>query len=428
MKILNTLSQKLLSKKQNALLFSSSIGVLIFLCSKDFGMLQDNVLFCSKMGKELYENSLFNWTMPDTFNPDHPAFIGFLLALSWKIFGKSLFISHLVMLPFIIGVFYQLILVLKFYFDKLSHQLLAFLFIIIDPTFSVQFVLVNPEIIIIFFFLLAFNSLIKSNNKLLFTGFFFLSITTFRGMILFAGFFIYDILYQLIVSKKNINNSLLNKKTIIYALASSSGAIFVVWRLLTKGWLQTHPNSPWKSLWRFADFKTFIRNIALLIHKYVDFGRVFFLSFLLITIFTYGKKNWKNQKNMNVILVAISSVIFVIIASIFSTNFFGHRYFIVSAIFLSILTLSILFNHINNKKVIFSILFIGLLTGNLWIYPREIAQRRGATLAHTPYHSLRKEAIKYLDTQKIEIKNIARFFSNYTTIGDIDLNGDFKMF
>ena len=54
-------------------------------------MFWDNVLFASKMGNQLYYNDLFNWTMPDSFDPGHPPFLGFLLAITWKIFYRVFF-------------------------------------------------------------------------------------------------------------------------------------------------------------------------------------------------------------------------------------------------------------------------------------------------------------------------------------------------
>ena len=49
------------------------------------------------------------------------------------------------------------------------------------------------------------------------------------------------------------------------------------------------------------------------------------------------------------------------------------------------------------------LLLAGLISGNLWIYPRNIAQGWDATLAHVPYYNLRIEAINYLDKNNIEI-------------------------
>ena len=76
------------------LLISIGVGTFLFIISYDFGMFWDNVLFASKMGNEIYNNGFFDWTMPNEFDPGHPPFLGALLAIFWKIFGHSLWISH----------------------------------------------------------------------------------------------------------------------------------------------------------------------------------------------------------------------------------------------------------------------------------------------------------------------------------------------
>ncbi|NVJ88865.1 MAG: hypothetical protein HWD82_05440 [Flavobacteriaceae bacterium] len=111
-----------------------------------------------------------------------------------------------------------------------------------------------------------------------------------------------------------------------------------------------------------------------------------------------------------------------------ATNSFGHRYFIVSFIVLNLLVFKIVEVNFKSKKVIYALLFLGLITGNLWIYPKNISQGWDATLGHTPYHSLRLEAINYLDNNNITINEVATFFPNYQTINTIDLSGDFRTF
>ena len=156
-------------------------GIAVFLVSKNYGMFWDNVLFASKMGTHLYENSLFNWNIPNSFDPGHPPFLGFLLAVFWKIFGYNLWVSHLLMLPFIIGFLYQLYEFVSYFVKKELFKILAFLLLIANPTVAASFVLVNPEIIILFFFFLAINGLLKQKNTLKFIGLFFLSIVSYRA-------------------------------------------------------------------------------------------------------------------------------------------------------------------------------------------------------------------------------------------------------
>ena len=413
-------------KKKNFLFIL--LGVCIFFLSKSNGMFWDNVLFASKMGNHLFDNSIFNWTIPNEFDPGHPPFLGFLLAISWKILGHKLWVSHLLILPFTIGVFYQLYKLISYFVEEKKFQILAFLLIIVDPTLSSQFVLVNPEVIIIFFFFLTLNGLLFNQKKIKFIGLLFLSIISFRSMMLLGGFFLFDVINTLYIKKEKLTTILNIKFLLFYILGSLPGILFVTWRLLTKGWLQTHPDSPWAALWQIATPKIFIKNLLTLVHRYLDFGRIFIFLILIISLFSFGKKIIKSTKNKQLLLISITSVIFIIIAVLFSTNAFGHRYFIVSFCSLNLLTFSIIKEFYSKKKLIYSLLFIGLISGNLWIYPKSISQGWDATLAHVPYHSLRMNAIGYLDENEIKISEVASFFPNYTTLDLIDFSGDKRSF
>lgn len=418
----------LFETKRNRLLSFCVMGILIFLASNQNGMFWDNILFASKMGNQLYYNSIFDWTMPNSFDPGHPPFLGFLLAASWKIFGHTLMVSHFVILPFIIGFFYQLFKFISYFIDNIQLQFLAFILIIIDPTISTSFVLVNPEIIINFFFFLAINGILFKSKAQKFIGLLFLSIVTFRSMMLFGGVFLFEIFNKIFIKKEKLKSILNLRFLIIYIIGCIPGVLFVVWRLTTKGWLQTHPDSPWAGYWHFADFEFFIRNCIVLIWRYLDFGRVFIFLFLILSLILFGKKIFKSTKNKQLVLLGITSVIIIIITVLIATNAFGHRYFIVSYIAFILLAFNILQKFYHRKKLIYILLCIGLLTGNLWMYPKNLSQGWNATLGHLPYHSLRLEAIDYLNKNNINIEEVASFFPNYNNLDYIDFNGDKRSF
>ena len=387
-------------------------------------MFWDNVLFASKMGNELYANSIFNWTMPDSFDPGHPPFLGFLLALFWKILGHKLWVSHLLMLPFVIGFFFQLYEFILYFVKEQRVAFFAFLLVIADPTVATTLVLVNPEIIILFFFFLAINGILKRKNNLKFIGLFFLSIITFRSMMLFAGIFIFDIVNSLFIYRKKLKSFFNLKFLLFYLLASLPAFVFITWRLATKGWLQTHPNSPWAGLWQIASPEIFFKNCVVLIWRYLDFGRVFIFLFLLISLLRFGKKIVKSTKNKQLLAISICAVIFIVFISLFATNTFGHRYFTVAYIGFILFSFLLIAEFYKSKKIIYFFLFVGLLSGNLWIYPKKTSQGWDATLAHVPYHSLRLEAIDYLNKEAIKIEEVASFFPNYTTLDLIDNTGN----
>ena len=403
-------------------------GIAVFLVSKNYGMFWDNVLFASKMGTHLYENSLFNWNIPNSFDPGHPPFLGFLLAVFWKIFGYNLWVSHLLMLPFIIGFLYQLYEFVSYFVKKEQFKILAFLLLIANPTVAASFVLVNPEIIILFFFFLAINGLLKQKYTLKFIGLFFLSIVSYRSMMLFAGIFLFDVLNNLFINRKKIKTILNLNFLLFYFSASIPAFLFVSWRLATKGWLQTHPDSPWVGLWQFASLKVFFKNCVVLVWQYLDFGRIFIFLFIIISFFFFGKKIVKPLKNKELLLLSICSVLSIVVVSLLATNSFGQRYFLVSYVGFILLSFLILIENYKSKKIIYAILFFGLISGNLWVYPKKIPQGWDATLAHIPYHSLRLKAIKYLDSENIKIENVATFFPNINTIHNIDLSKDQRKF
>lgn len=416
--------KKAIHSRHFPLFISTFLGLLFLWISYDYGMFWDNVLFASKMGNHLFENGLFDWTMPNDIDPGHPPFLAFLLAIVWKLFGHTLWSSHVLMLPFISGVIYQLY---RFTNHYVHHKKLAYLgglLMLADPTLMTSLVLVNPETIIIFFFFLAINGVLYKKNHWKFTGLFFLSFISFRSMMIFAGLFLFDILNQSFIHRKKIKESINYEVLKYYFFAAIPGISYVIWRLVTKGWLQTHSESPWASLWHFASIKDFFHNVLVLMWRYVDFGRIFIFLFLMLTFWFLKKKIWQNNSIKQLLLLAISSVGFVIITVLLSTNSFGHRYFIISYSCFILIAFLIVLEFKRYKRGIFILLWLGLISGNLWIYPEKISQGWDATLAHTPYHQLRKEAIKFLDFEEIDFKQVGTFFPNYNTIDEIDFTND----
>lgn len=416
--------EKLLSIKRNRLLFFSSLSLGIFLFSYDFGLFWDNVLFASKLGNHLYYNHIFNWIIPNAFDSGHPPFLGFLLAVLWKIFGHHLWVAHLVMLPFTFGFFYQLFKFVFYFTKSYTRSFFGFLLIIIDPTLSAQLIIVNPEIIILFFFFLAINAILYKNNLLKVIALLFLSLISLRSMMICSGIFLFDVLNNLIIHKKR---PVLTLKFILnYIIGSIPGVLYLLWRYIEKGWFLTHDNSPWANNHQFVNLKLFIRNGIVLIQRYADFGRIVLLFFLIFSFVKFHKKILKQYQQL--VLLAFLPISVVLILSLLSTNPFGHRYFIISYIVLNLMVFLILIHFYKKRKALYILFVLALITGNLWIYPKKIAQGWDASLAHVPYYTLRDQAIKYLDNENIPIEKTASFFPNLCTIDEVDLNNDQRRF
>ena len=136
------------------------------------------------------------------------------------------------------------------------------------------------------------------------------------------------------------------------------------------------------------------------------------------------KKESLFNKYKNIFFVVFGLLIFLVSKNyemfwdtvLFASNTIEHRYFTVSYIGFIIFSFLLIAEFYKSKKKNYFFLFIGFLSENLCIHTKKIAQGWHATLAHVPYHSLRLEAIDYLNKEGIKIEEVASFFPNCTTL------------
>ena len=401
------------------------LSVLIVLSSLSVGVFWDNVLFASKIGNHLFENGIFNWDLPTYLDSGHPPFLATLMALGWTLFGKSLSVSHWIMLPFVFGLLWQLYVFVSSFVENKYLQIWAFLLVLADPTLLSQLVLISPEVNQLFFFFLALNATFKNNTYYKVIALVFLGIVSFRGMMLCAGIFIIDLLIHLIINKKSIKSFFTKRIFFEYLIGALPAVIFITWSLTSKGWLLTHQGSPWASSWNYVTLNDLLRNILVLVQRYIDFGRL--AVFILVIIGLYMNRKTINKNIVTLLLIFLFSTFIIVISSLMSTNTMGHRYFIPSYLTLALISF-LLIQQFKFRKIIYVGLLASLISGNLLVYPDAFSQGWDSSLAHLPYWNLRKNAIEFMDENEIDINKTATFFPNYTAIDNIELNGDKRSF
>ncbi|QZE14861.1 hypothetical protein K4L44_03095 [Halosquirtibacter laminarini] len=334
------------------------------------------------------------------------------------------------MLPFVLGVLWQLFSFVEFFVKEKYLKIAAFLLVISDPTLGSQFALVSPEIIQIFFFFLALNSLLYQRKQLQTIGLFFLGIVTYRGMMLCAGIFIIDAIIHIVLNKNTVKSFFSKNIILSYIIGATPACIYLIWRITTKGWLISHPLKLYGSATEFSSIEDFFlnlcKNIFVLGFQFIDFGRIFVILFIIITFYIKRKQiTWRKYNYLLVITFFSTIVIYTI--SLVIKNTMGHRYYIVSFLSLALLSF-LLLKEYRAKKIIYTILLFSLLGGNFIVYSDSFAQGWPASLAHMPYWELHKKAINYMDDNEIPIEKTASFFPNETSINNIYLNEDKRSF
>jgi hypothetical protein len=407
------------------------LSVIIVLGSLKFGVFWDSVLFVSKMGNPLFDHGILNWeSIPVESDPGHPPFLATLMAAGWTLFGKSLAVSHLMMLPFVFGLLWQLFIFVSVFVKDRKLQILAYILVVADPTLLSQLVLVNFEVIQLFFFFVALNAVLKNNRPLKIIGLAFLGIVSFRGMMLCAGVFLIDMLICIFDKKNNFKSFFTKQLLIEYVIAATPAVLYLVWRLAVKGWIISNPLELWGSAWQFTSFqeflKNFLRNVIVLGHQVTDFGRLVPILFILAALIIKRKIiKWKHIRPIMIIMVF--STIIICVISLLINNAMGHRYYLPVYLAIGLLAF-LLLQEFKAKKVIYIGLVASLVSGHFIVYPDKFAQGWDASLAHIPYWELRRNAIDYFDDNQLPISETASFFPNNTAIDNIDLNGDMRSF
>jgi hypothetical protein len=391
----------------------------------------DKDILFSKQAFWYLENGL-SLLGPPNLDPGHPPVFSLLLAFLWKIFGQSLVIGHLVMLPFALGMVWQTYRFVS-YFIKGEFVYYAMILVFADTTLLTQYVIQSCDLFTIFFFFLCLNAILYNKKWFLLFGLIGLGISSSRGMINCAVIGLFHIYF--LIESRNWKTSFKNTLGIIPIYIPSIIILgsYLIYHYIERGWIGYDPtNSNWGGCFEKVDFTGFIRNIFIYIWRLIDFGRLFYWILGLYYVFLIFKKKIIVDYNIRLLtsLFVISFLAFSPVMLLYKV-LNGHRYIINLYIIATILISYILFEKTSIKKfkyIIFSILLTGLLSGNFWVYPDNIAKGWDATLAHIPYYYLRPKMIKYIDDHNIPIDSIGTEVPNDVNLKYIDLSNDNRKF
>jgi hypothetical protein len=395
-------------------LFSIISLIFILLCSGNI-FFWDTVQLGSRHAYFYYENNLKLAFLPNHIDSGHIPTFGYLLALLWTVFGKTLLVSHLYIYPFVVGIIWQLIQILKKYISS-KYIFWSILLLFADTTFLSQISLVSPDIPLLFFFLLAINSILKNNRILLSTAIASLFLISMRGMILSVPLFLFDTYLNTKIDKRYVKNYILQliKNGLHYIPAAIIFITFNYLHFKSKGWFGYHENSPWAIFFQRVELQEAIKNFFIFGWRIVDFGRIFIWLGLFIALFFIPLKQLlKEKKSKQITLLFILIISVLSIPAIIYLDLKGHRYFMPIYISFSLVFCYFVFEKVKNKsaqKLIYTFTLVGLISGSFWVYPKHVSQGWDSTLAHLPYYNLRKKMVTYIEKNNIQYHEVGSDF------------------
>ncbi|MDR0506410.1 MAG: glycosyltransferase family 39 protein [Dysgonamonadaceae bacterium] len=375
---------------------------------------QDMIQLSSGHASWFYDNNFRYFLFPNNLDSGHPPLNGIMLAFWWKLFGKTLWVSHLFTLLWSMLLIYQVQKLARLFFSKETAMLIS-LVLLLDPTLLAQSVIVSPDIILLTFFFMALRASLERKNVLLTFAIVFLSLISMRGMMCCAAIFFFH--HFNIWDKKNVSI----KNLIINSLPFSLGALlafaFLGYHYYKLGWIGYHENMPWADCFEKVNFVGFLRNIVFVIWRFLDFGRIILWILFFYAIFILLKKIKTrcfsfDKKEISIFFLFGALVLISSYSALSYKALSGHRYFLPHFIIFGFITFILLSKIVSVRQIQrFSIVVcIVLLCGNMLRYPEKISTGWDSTLSHLPYYSLRTQMFDYIEEHNISFSDISAGF------------------
>lgn len=422
----------LFQDKTKVLMLLSLVFFTFFIwCFSDAVFFWDTVSQASKRGNYYYQTNFQNLILDPALDSGHPPFFNVFIGLSWSIFGRNLMVSHLVMLPFVLGLVYQIYRLINNLFPE-NNRWLVFLIALADTTFLAQTVLISPDIVLCFGFLLCLNAIFENKNGQLIIGTFFLPFVSIRGILLFGVIGVIFLSWKLVKGhqkgvkfNKNLFKSI-QESIWVFMWAGLSLIVYLSHHYEVTGWLISSPNPEWIVHRQPNNLYNIARNVGLIGWRFLDNGRIICSLLLLFFLVKMYRQKISLSKEGQFLLLSFGAF-FLIFAPIFI--FFSvainNRYLLPAFLLLHLLV--VYFIVIDSFKIrlkktwLFAIL-IALFSGTFWIYPKHIAQGWDGTLAHLPYYKLRDQMHDFIKKEGIPLADIGTEFPNKGALDFYDLS------
>ena len=314
------------------------------------------------------------------------------LAACFKLFGFKLWVAHASVLPFIIGLLYQLQHFCKRFLSA-EKTLVVLLFTIIHPVIEAQSIYFSSEICYVFLATWMLNAIQDERASRMALSSTLLCLLNFRAL----PFVILIWIYFVFIKKQ---------KSAWYLVASFLiSAIWIFIHLKMSGWLFENPENIGHRT--MLGFSGMLKNFFWCTVKLTDFANI--IALIFIGLFCFNHKKMSAPITF-VALAALSIFIFCVPLS----NPINNRYFLliyvlaISAFIFSVSSFSI------QKFIAACLLFVVFLIQSNWLTkPDKYGNAWDCNLQSLNYFDVRNELDACVLENKIDAKSLAAGFQLY---------------
>lgn len=270
---------------------------------------------------EAHKLSLLPDALPVDYSRGHPLLFHFMGALWMRVFGTSLIASHLFALFISIALIVLVFVFCKNLFNN-ETGIIACLFLILQPIFQAQSVLVLPEVMVSLFSLMTIYFFIKEKWWWYMLSATLVLYTKETGIVAVGATGLWFLIEVLFMKRKYISLKYFILRSVILIIPLLLIGIFLIIQKKMNGWyfFPAHINYITND-----DSGFFDKLQGYAAYLFIYWGRNVLTSALIVSLFLnfFNKKHLKNPANKPILVLSIYIVLFLVASSF---NFFSHRY------------------------------------------------------------------------------------------------------
>ena len=398
------------------------VTFLVWLTRHD-ALFWDTIQLAGKQADWYFQNDFRHFFLPERIDSGHPPLFGMYLAGCWKIFSRSLVVSHLAMLPGLWLLALGSYRLCAYYLRSPGWALAACLLLLADSVLLGQLLLVSPDIWLMAAFSWTLFGVLKKHSHSIILGAFVLCLISTRGMMTAAALYVFGLLQAKFIRHEELRIPDLFRRLWPFLPGALAGAGFLIAHALHTGWLGYHADSPWAGSFARVDADGFLKNVVVLGWRWLDYGRVFLWLVLFVLVWRNRKltSRWWTPETRELAVLLAVLLLFYLPSFLLYTGLNGHRYLLPAFLSFSLLVLKIIYEC--RAKLAYVIALIGLLSGYFWIYPAHIAQQWDATPQFRQHFEIRKSVFEFLEQQNIPLEAVGTVFPEIGPRDWRDLNG-----
>lgn len=410
---------------------SKWVVIVLFLIAKGltFGncFFWDSIAGYSKPATYLLAHGFQSFVYPPDMVAE-PPLAHLYLATLWQLLGRELWVAHLSITLFAVGVILQVHQLAR----RISPRRAGWitLLVLLEPATLTQLLSLSPDVLLCFFALGCLNAILDRRPTLLLLFASCLVLVSVRGIVVCAGIGLaYWIGWYL--QDRRLKTSFA-RAIVPFIPALLLIAAWLIYRKIECGYFGYAPGFAYAEHRQLVGIGPFFRNITGLGRSMLDSGRIIVWIFLGIALWRNGLTASLRKAGSALFPIALLTILLTLACvTLPFSNPFGNRYFLVPYILLILTTVLLLEHPAEPKRRVslsFVVMGLVLISGHFWPYPERLSKPWDCTLAHLPYYPLRQEMIHYLEQENIQPEEVATDFPLRGRFGDLDATNDERHF